>query len=608
VIGKFFLLKFLFGCFFLISYSLCVLFYIINGITGTGIDQSVIYLLRFGLEGSGFMDFRKDIFKGFSMLIFGLFFAIYFYGFQIKFKKNIITNLFRIFTKQRFKINSIVLSSILLILSIIVSPITITLASVYFEKPPVSDVNSDFYNYYKVPSIVSDGKSKNLVFIYLESLERTYFDQNAFPGLVNNLKEIEENSISFTNIKQDDYSHFTIAGLTASQCGVPLVSPAYWNSVGGMNTFMESATCLGDLLDNEGYFLSYYSGANIRFAGTDIFMRTHSFDDVKGYYELAVRPNKYTNWWGLYDDSLFSLAKQNIEKLAKEKEKFAFFMSTIDTHHPSGNPSRSCDGIIYGNGKNSILNSVKCSDLLVSKFVDDLRKTDYGKDLVIVIVSDHLSMENTASYILDKQDRTNLFMINTPETNKTGGQKNNTAGLTLDIGTTILPFIGYNGLIGLGRDLSQRDENNDARIKDYLDKLVSDWRPEVLKMWNFPRVKNEIKVALESNKIYIDQRSFQIPLIIELNDDLDTIMNFEISDNANTILDRYPKLYKLNKNTPYIVIDKCLFFENIKPEDISDNYCLIWGRKDVFSDYKVLNSNIDLNRDDILKLINYPQV
>jgi hypothetical protein len=31
---------------------------------------------------------------------------------------------------------------------------------------------------------------------------------------------------------------------------------------------------------------------------------------------------------------------------------------TLDTHHPDGHPSRSCDGSIYRDGSNPILNAV----------------------------------------------------------------------------------------------------------------------------------------------------------------------------------------------------------------------------------------------------------
>lgn len=608
------LYKIVFAFFFFISYSLSVVFYAIDNITGNGINQSVIYFLKFGIGGSGFMDFKEIIIKGVLLLILGLVFTIYFYILNDGLKNPTIV-LFQKFVKNRLKFNGLILlilSLVFLIISILINPITKTLISVYIEKPQASNINSDFYNYYNVPDIKKEGESKNFVFIYLESLEYTYFDENVFPGLVDNLKKIEEKSISFTNIKQDDYSHHTTAGIVASQCGLPLISPVHVNYMYGMDTFMQSANCLGDILHNEDYFLSYYNGANINFAGKDLFLKTHSFNDILGYNELAEKSNIYKNSWGLYDDSLLDLSKKEIEKLDREKEKFAFFMLTIDTHHPKGNSSKSCEGIIYGDGTNSILNSVKCSDILVSNFVNDLRKTDYGKDLIIIIASDHLAVQNNIIDTLKKQNRTNLFLINTPETNKNGGEKNNTAGLTLDTGTTLLPFIGYSGNIGLGRNLNLKEESNTKRVNDYLEKISSNnWSPEVLKFWNFPRINNSVKIMLNKKQIYIGKRTFQIPLMLELDNDLNTMINFQIYDTENT-QSRYPHLFKLSKNTPYMIVDKCLLDdENPKTEAsskyISNKFCLTWGRKDVFSDYKVLDSDTELSRDHIMKLINQGQ-
>jgi phosphoglycerol transferase len=59
------------------------------------------------------------------------------------------------------------------------------------QRPP--EVNAEeFARAYKIPDIgpQSSANGKNLVFLYLESFEKTYFDENLFPGLAVELKKI----------------------------------------------------------------------------------------------------------------------------------------------------------------------------------------------------------------------------------------------------------------------------------------------------------------------------------------------------------------------------------------------------------------------------------
>ena len=76
--------------------------------------------------------------------------------------------------------------------------------------------------------------------------------------------------------------------------------------------------------------------------------------------------------WGLYDDSLFDLAYNNFVELSKKRNKFAMFLLTLDTHHPNGHPSKSCENISYGDGSNPMLNSVACSDYLIAGFIEKI--------------------------------------------------------------------------------------------------------------------------------------------------------------------------------------------------------------------------------------------
>jgi phosphoglycerol transferase len=95
----------------------------------------------------------------------------------------------------------------------------------YAETPETGPLT--FKNSYLVPNLshtnVVANKKKNIVWIYAESLERTYLDTTIFPGLLPHITELEKKSLSFQNIQQSYGTGWTIAGLIATQCGVPLV-------------------------------------------------------------------------------------------------------------------------------------------------------------------------------------------------------------------------------------------------------------------------------------------------------------------------------------------------------------------------------------------------
>ena len=75
----------------------------------------------------------------------------------------------------------------------------------------------DFAAYYKEPSKRIDNPQLNLVYIYGESLERTYFDNDAFPNLTPELGKIKDQGLDFSNTMQLPGTDYTIAGMVASR-------------------------------------------------------------------------------------------------------------------------------------------------------------------------------------------------------------------------------------------------------------------------------------------------------------------------------------------------------------------------------------------------------
>lgn len=152
-------------------------------------------------------------------------------------------------------------------------------------------------------------KRPNIVLIYAESLEQRYFDETVFPGLLPNLKRLRGQSLDFSNVSQGVGAGWTVGGMVASQCGYPLAGShgVTGNDFSVFDQFLPKATCLGDLLDKDGYRLTFIGGADARFAGKGLFLGSHGYSEILDLNSLLgdLVDKSYRNDWGVFDDTLF---------------------------------------------------------------------------------------------------------------------------------------------------------------------------------------------------------------------------------------------------------------------------------------------------------------
>ena len=498
---------------FSILYLVYALFYIVcYYFTGKGVDYAVLYHVKYGLDGAGYGEYNKLILIVTVALAFFFLMSCYL---LFRYSRN----------KKILPRRLIFLSVIFLFLSVLVHPAT---ADLYMLSR--THEGEPFWKYYRTPYAKLSGEvPKNFIFIYAESLERTYFDEEIFPGLISKLRRLESESISFTDIGKYPETGWTIAGMVASQCGIPLITPSHGNSMSDMDSFLAGADCMGDLLNREGYHLTFMGGASLDFSGKGKFYRTHGFNEVLGRAKLLplLSDQSYRTKWGLHDDSLFDIALEKYEDLSLSERPFGLFLLTLDTHGSDNHFSRSCQGMAYGDGKNGMLNAIACSDYQIGNFIDRVRQSPSFKNTVIVLASDHQAMWNSASGMLKKsRRRRNLFLIFDPETETSFMSPKR--GSTLDIGMTVLSVLGFESYLGLGRDLLQGEPSILEAVK-HIDTTLKAWRSEIIKFWDFPKVTDFVKISPRIKKITVDGRVFNVPVLIQYDEKLVSFNHAELS-------------------------------------------------------------------------------
>ena len=475
--------------------------YASNYFTGDGINDAVLYTLTNSLTGAGF---GKYVLPGVGLVL-----AL----------AAVFTALGWVLRRRRHHPHHLGYSLAALVLalaSVDASPAFRQITDLVRSQTREGD--PDFAAFYKEPAKSIPNPKLNLVYIYGESLERTYFDNDAFPDLAPELGALKNEGLDFSHTSQLPGTDYTIAGMVASQCGIPLFAPFEGNASASVSSFFPQNICLGDILKNSGYANYFVQGANLRFAGKDVFLKSHGFDHLYGAEELksTVADPTYRNDWGFYDDTVLDAAWDKFEALSRAGERFSLFTLTVDTHHPDGFISRTCNRKAYKfDGKvNQSFSAVGCSQEHIAAFINKIKASPWFKNTVIVVSSDHLAMNNTAWKYLNQQDRSNLFFVirgDQPQQDTLAVKRN-----SMDNGATVLDILGGDNFIGLGRS-SLSGQSLSEVFLNMKEKTLA-WKPDIIRLWNFPKEMKDFIVDRDKNTIAFSGSQFRLPLLLRVSD------------------------------------------------------------------------------------------
>lgn len=155
-------------------------------------------------------------------------------------------------------------------------------------------------------------EKRNLIYIFLESMETTYYSVQdgglSQYDLMPEISKLAKENINFSDT----------------------------NKLGG-------AYSIGQVLQKNGYHNFLLLGSDATFGGRRNLFEQHGNYEIWDF-ELAKSENKATEqiWWGFTDDQLFEYAKEKILYLSEQEQPFNFTMLTADTHFPDGYKCKDC--------------------------------------------------------------------------------------------------------------------------------------------------------------------------------------------------------------------------------------------------------------------------
>lgn len=321
-------------------------------------------------------------------------------------------------------------------------------------------------------------QKRNLIYIYLESMETAYMsteDGGSSPvDYIPELTKLAKENLNFSHSdgigggRTTIGSTWTIAAMISQTSGLPLCLPnGIWNN--GLNNYSQvlpGVTSLTNILAEQGYDQTLMVGSDASFGGRREYFTQHGMNRVYDLFtareEGLVSSDYWNDFWGFEDLYLFEYAKEKLTVISKGNDPFAFTMLTVDTHHPDGYFCRFCNTDYdehfedYEPGNQQFANVMSCSSKQVAEFVEWIQQQDFYENTTIIITGDHLSMNNNYHNIHTNKDyirRVYNCIINAPVDAVKEKNRNFT---TLDMFPTTLGALGCEiegNRLGLGTNL-----------------------------------------------------------------------------------------------------------------------------------------------------------
>ncbi len=242
-------------------------------------------------------------------------------------------------------------------------------------------------------------EKRNLVHIYMESIENSYYsqdlggymDQNLMPELA----RLSKTGISFSDTdvhggpEQLYATGHSVAGMISMQAGIPMLA----SGASGSQYSYPGFQTIGDILKDEGYVNQFFRAASGEWSGIADYYRRHGDFDVWDYERFiseGLVPEDYKVWWGVEDDKLYEFAKQNLTELGSGDDPFYMIIENADTHFPDGFVSPNMTEAPFDQ---QYANVIHYSQAQTVKLIEWIQAQPWYENTTIVVTGDHRSMD-----------------------------------------------------------------------------------------------------------------------------------------------------------------------------------------------------------------------
>ena len=275
----------------------------------------------------------------------------------------------------------------------------------YFEE---TEIYEEYYVDPREVNLTFPEEKRNLIYLYLESMETSYASQEVggvkSENLIPHLTQLALNEgVQFSH--QTELGGFfqvpganqTASAMVAQTSGLPLRASGgdldvnFYGQDG--SNFFPGAYSLGEVLESQGYNQMLFIGSSKDFAGRGKYFTQHGNYDIRDVYwarEQGLIPEDYWEWWGYEDRKLFDFAKDSLSELAAKDEPFNFTMLTTDTHFEDGYATEETPNLF----NDQYSNVIHDNDRQVKAFIEWIQAQPFYENTTVVIVGDHLTMDS----------------------------------------------------------------------------------------------------------------------------------------------------------------------------------------------------------------------
>jgi phosphoglycerol transferase len=249
------------------------------------------------------------------------------------------------------------------------------------------------------------GPTPDLLIVFVESLEEAYADRSAFDEvLVPSLAGLRAQHVDFGDLRQLSGASWTMAGMFATLCGLPLQSVGLNTAKGTefASRFFGGGHCLTDVLQAQGWDTAFYGAASLDFAGKGRFLAEHGVRHRFGRQEWqSAGLAAPSSGWGLRDSTMLDAAWQHMSRPGLPERPRAHIVLTVDTHGPQGVVDAACRPDLAAqtdpDPAEVMRAALRCSDQAVANLVERFVRQATGRPKVALVMGDHLSTPHPLS-------------------------------------------------------------------------------------------------------------------------------------------------------------------------------------------------------------------